>query len=108
MRTPRRILPTIVYALWVILSRTAVALPEEVASSGKGGAQHLAPGEVPKGVAASDWQSIRAAYEAGRHAFQPIEGGWQARNAGQQWTTKFDGRGFLAEPRDGAWQWGWS
>ena len=55
---------------------------------------------------AADWSSIRAAYEAGRHAFQPIEGGWQARNPGQQWTTKFDGRGFLTEPRDGGWQWG--
>ena len=75
MKTLRRILPTIICALWVIFSRTAVALPEEVASSGKGGAQHLAPGEVPKGVAASDWQSIHAAYEAGRHAFQPVEGG---------------------------------
>ncbi len=106
MRTLHRILPTIVCALWVMLSRTTVALPDEVASGGKGGAQHLALGEVPKGVAASDWSSIRAAYEAGRHAFQPIESGWQARNPGQQWTTKFDGRGFLAEPRDGAWQWG--
>ena len=84
MKTFRRFLPTIVCAVWVILSRTAVALPDEGASGGKGGAQQLAPGEVPKGVAASDWQSIRAAYEAGRHAFQPIEGGWQARNHGQQ------------------------
>ena len=41
-----------------------------------------APGEVPKSVAASDWQRIRAAHEAGRHAFQLIEGGWQARNPG--------------------------
>ena len=64
------------------------------------------PETVPEGLAKSDWQNIRAAYEAGRHAFQPIEGGWQARNPGQQWTTKFDGRGFVAEPRDGAWQWG--
>ncbi|MGI8602744.1 MAG: choice-of-anchor D domain-containing protein [Verrucomicrobiales bacterium] len=61
---------------------------------------------VPEGLAKSDWQSIRAAYEAGRHAFQPIEGGWQARNPGQQWTTKFDGRGFVAHPKDGDWTWG--
>ena len=64
------------------------------------------PQAVPEGLAKSDWSSIRAAYEAGSHAFQPIDGGWQARNPGQQWTTKFDGRGFLTEPRDGAWQWG--
>ena len=28
-------------------------------------------GAVPEGLAASDWQSIREAYEAGRHAFHP-------------------------------------
>ncbi len=64
------------------------------------------PQAVPDGLSKSDWQSIRAAYEAGRHAFQPTEGGWQARNPGQQWTTKFDGRGFVTEPKDGGWQWG--
>ncbi|RYI27790.1 MAG: hypothetical protein EON48_06055 [Acetobacteraceae bacterium] len=69
-------------------------------------AQPTPPDQVPKGLAKSDWRSIHAAYEAGRHAFQPIEGGWQARNPGQQWTTKFDRRGFVAEPRDGGWQWG--
>ena len=78
-----------------VASRTADAAPRD-------------PETVPEGLAKSDWSSIRAAYQAGRHAFQPIEGGWQARNPGQQWTTKFDGRGFLGEPRDGAWQWGWS
>jgi len=62
--------------------------------------------KVPEGLAKSDWTSIRAAYEAGRHAFQPVEGGWQARNPGQQWTTRFDGSGFLATPRDGGWTWG--
>jgi hypothetical protein len=68
--------------------------------------QLTSPNQVPEGLAKSDWSSIRAAYDAGRHAFQPIEGGWQARNPGQQWTTKFDGRGFIAQPRDGGWQWG--
>lgn len=61
---------------------------------------------MPDGLAKSDWSSIRAAYEAGRHAFQPAEGGWQARNPGQQWLTKFDGRGFVAQPNGNAWQWG--
>jgi len=68
--------------------------------------QLTSPDQVPEGLAKSDWRGIRAAYEAGLHAFQPIDGGWQARNPGQQWTTKFDGRGFLAEPRGGGWQWG--
>ncbi|MEI2726282.1 MAG: hypothetical protein V9H26_23035 [Verrucomicrobiota bacterium] len=62
--------------------------------------------QVPEGLAKSDWSSICAIYEAGRHAFQPIEGGREARNSGQQWTTKFDGRGFVALPKGGGWQWG--
>src|SRR5262245_58939575 len=64
------------------------------------------PDPVPDGLARSDWQSIRAAYDAGRHAYAPTPTGWQARNPGQQWTTNFDGRGYLAEPRNGGWQWG--
>ncbi len=64
------------------------------------------PDQVPAGLEKSDWASIRAAYEAGRHVFQPVEDGWQARNPGQQWLTSFDGRGFIAEPSGGAWQWG--
>ncbi len=66
-------------------------------------------GKTPAGLNTSDWQSIRAAYEAGRHAFMPVEGQdghWQARNPGQQWTTRFDGRGFIATPREGGWTWG--
>ena len=68
--------------------------------------QLTSPDQVPEGLAKSDWASIRAAYEAGRHAFQPTATGWQARNPGQQWTTTFDQRGFLAQPADGAWTWG--
>lgn len=61
---------------------------------------------APKQLTESDWSSIRAAYEEGRHAFQWVEGAWRARNPGQRWTTKFDGKGFLAEPKDSAWSWG--
>ena len=71
--------------------------------------QLTSPDQVPEGLAKSDWSSIRAAYEAGRHAFQPVEGQdghWQARNPGQQWTTQFDGRGFIAQPKGADWQWG--
>ncbi len=64
------------------------------------------PDQVPEGLAKSDWQSIRAAYEAGRHAFQPVEGGWQAGNPGQQWLTAFDGQGFTVTPDGGGWTWG--
>jgi alpha-tubulin suppressor-like RCC1 family protein len=62
---------------------------------------------VPEGLEKSDWSSIRAAHTAWEHSFMPLEGGtWQARNAGQQWTTQFDGRGFLAKPKAAEWQWG--
>jgi len=62
---------------------------------------------VPEGLAASDWSSIRAAYEAGRHgAFAVADGGHRARNPGQQWTTRFDGRGFVTTPDHGEWTWG--
>ena len=85
--------------------------PAQLAAAAPAGkTQHLtSPDQTPQGLAKSDWASIRAAYEAGRHAFQPVagqDGVWQARNPGQQWLTKFDGRGFLAEPKDGGWQWG--
>ena len=65
--------------------------------------------QVPEGLAKSDWSSIRAAYEAGRHAFQPVpgrDGVWQAHNPGQQWLTTFDQRGFEAKPVGGDWSWG--
>ena len=72
-----------------------------------GKTQHLtSPDQVPDGLTKSQWQGIRAAYEAGQHEFQPVADGWQARNPGQQWTTLFDRHGFLSRPRDGAWTWG--
>ena len=87
---------------------TALAMSTHLcAATPSGSPQPLgSPDQVPDGLAKSDWTSIRAAYEAGRHAFQPTEGGWQARNPGQQWLTNFDGRGFVAQPNDNAWQWG--
>ena len=53
---------------------------------------------VPEGLSASDWSSIRAAYEANRHAAFAVEGGYQVWNPGQQWRTRFDGRGFVTTP----------
>jgi len=103
------ILPSFLSAACLLLPSTLSLLAGASAAptAPPGKTQNLtSPEQVPEGLAKTDWQSIRAAYEAGRHAFQPIEGGWQARNPGQQWTTKFDGRGFVAQPRDGGWQWG--
>ena len=65
--------------------------------------------DVPEGLLRSDWSAIRAEYEKHRHAAYPVEGQpgvWQARNPGQQWRTRFDGRGFLAQPDGAEWRWG--
>ena len=49
---------------------------------------------MPEGLSAPEWSSIRQQYEQHRHAAFPVDGGYQARNPGQQWQTRFDGRGF--------------
>ena len=53
---------------------------------------------VPEGLSAPEWSSIRQQYEQHRHADYPVAGGYQARNPGQQWQTRFDGRGFTVQP----------
>lgn len=68
------------------------------------GARESAPS---KSLAAEDWSAIRAAHEAWQHRFEAgADGTHVARNPGQQWTTRFDGRGFLVEPAGQAWRWG--
>lgn len=87
---------------------SALALASSVASP----ASAAGLDRVPQGVSAADWSSIRAAYEANRHAAFPVERSasaplaCQARNPGQQWRTLFDGRGFVTAPDAGAWSWG--
>ncbi|HKQ47427.1 MAG TPA: thrombospondin type 3 repeat-containing protein [Phycisphaerae bacterium] len=61
---------------------------------------------VPDGLSASDWSSIRAAYDANLHAAFAVEGDYHAHNPGQQWQTRFDGRGFVSTPDAGGWSWG--
>lgn len=61
---------------------------------------------LPDGLAADDWASIRAAYEAGRLAVVECDGEHRARHDGQRWTSHFDGQGLRVAPDDGAWSWG--
>src|SRR5262245_23070998 len=61
---------------------------------------------VRAGLTAGEWSSIRDAYEAGRHAAFAVEDGYGARSPGQQWVTRFDGRGFTITPEGGEWTWG--
>ncbi|WP_345738692.1 IPT/TIG domain-containing protein, partial [Prosthecobacter algae] len=95
----------------LIFSFPQLQAESPVTSEDRGGVagksqQLSSPDQVPEGLAKSDWQSIRAAHKAWEHSFLPTKDGWQARNAGQQWTTQFDGRGFLAKPKAAEWQWG--
>jgi hypothetical protein len=72
-----------------------------------GKTQHLASADaVPEGLTASDWTSIRAAYQAHQHQAISAEGGYRARNPEQRWRTEFDGHGFMTRPEAGDWQWG--
>ena len=83
------------------------ALVSQLSAAEPGKTQHLAsPDAVPDGLNRSDWTSIRAAYDAQRHAAVPINNGYRVRNSGQQWQTNFDGRGFTTQPDGGGWQWG--
>ncbi|CAN5502218.1 hypothetical protein BH20VER3_BH20VER3_04510 [soil metagenome] len=72
-----------------------------------GKTQHLASADgVPEGLTASDWSSIRAAYQTHRYQAVQVEVGHRARNPQQQWSTEFDGKGFITRPEAGDWQWG--
>src|SRR6185295_9800120 len=62
--------------------------------------------KLPKDLSATDWSSIRSAYESNRHAAVAVEDGYQARNPGQHWLTRFDGRGVSIRPDAGGWTWG--
>ena len=61
---------------------------------------------APGGLSKENWAGVRAAYAASRHAAHPVEGGFQAYSLGQQWLTRFDGRGFRTVPDGGGWTWG--
>src|SRR5262249_26866541 len=62
--------------------------------------------ETPRGLNASEWNSIQREYERNRRNVMPVEGGHQARNARQHWTAQFDGLGFTMQPDSGTWIWG--
>ncbi|MCX6875207.1 MAG: choice-of-anchor D domain-containing protein [Verrucomicrobia bacterium] len=105
------------FAALLLLAAAGLTLPAPAAtapagvSDGRpapaGRTQRLATLDaVPEGLSAPDWSSIRQQYEQQRHAAVPVDGGHQARNPGQQWLTRFDGRGFITRPAAGGWQWG--
>ncbi len=93
-----RPLLAIAAAFW-LAANSAISFSEDLQN-------HRPSGNTPDGLAASDWSSIRAAYESNRHKAFAAEGGFVARNHGQQWQTRFDGRGFITSPDSGGWSWG--
>lgn len=60
----------------------------------------------PAGIRASDLADIRALVEQRRYAVNAVDGEHRARNPGQAWTVRFDGRGFDTTPDDRDWTWG--
>jgi trimeric autotransporter adhesin len=82
--------------------RSIVLLAVVSASAYEGGL----PKATPKGISGSAWSSIRAEHERHRQAVLPADGGHRARNYGQQWVTRFDGRGFDVTPDASGWRWG--
>ncbi|MFZ4795584.1 MAG: FG-GAP repeat protein, partial [Blastocatellia bacterium] len=61
---------------------------------------------LPSGLERREWKSIVEAHEMAKYEMTRTEDGWQGWNPGQDWVTKFDGRGFLTQPANRAWQWG--
>ncbi len=90
----------------LLLIAASLAFVQEGAADQDVGRKLAADRQLPRGLSASDWSDIRKAYDDGRHVAVPCDGGYQARNPGQRWRTRFDGQGFLVTPDDAAWSWG--
>ena len=54
---------------------------------------------VPEGLTDSDWKNIRQEYERHRHAAVAVDGGFRARNPGQQWLTHFEDAASPSNPQ---------
>jgi hypothetical protein len=98
--------------MFVLVMALAAFPPSSPQDGGTSGAAHVdvdltrEADAVPAGLGAEEWGSIRAAYDAARRSTYAVEGGFEARNPGQDWTTSFDGHGFRVEPDAGGWSWG--
>lgn len=57
-------------------------------------------------ISDSDHASLRAVFQASRHAAVSDADGYLAHNPGQSWQTRFDRRGFTTTPDRGGWTWG--
>ncbi|HAB18715.1 MAG TPA: hypothetical protein DCE44_20030, partial [Verrucomicrobiales bacterium] len=64
------------------------------------------PGNLPAGLSSATWAEIHTAHRLSQRTVTPSAGGHQAKNPGQQWSTDFDGRGFLINHDKANWKWG--
>jgi hypothetical protein len=104
---PKLLTAAIALGAFFIPELDSILAQDGKAKAKPGKTQHLASADsVPEGLSATDWTSIRAAYQANQHQVTRVNGGYRARNPEQQWLTEFDGRGFLARPERGDWEWG--
>ena len=95
-----------IHGLTGLLVAAAACASVAIAGSSHVGDAEARSNKTPAGVSTSDWSSIRAAYEANRHAAFAVDGGFQARNHAQSWLARFDGRSFVTNPDDRGWTWG--
>ena len=80
--------PSLIAALFSMTALLGAEIPD---SSGTTITPPVDSSKPPEGLSDSDWSTIRAAYEHGRHAIVANpDGSHQARNPGQAWLTKFD------------------
>jgi hypothetical protein len=93
-------------SLFVIAALFSTALLPAQQAAPKADAAKTSTQSTPEGLTDSQWTSIRAAYEAGRHEVTKVDGAYQARNPGQGWLTRFEDGGFAVKPDSGAWTWG--
>ncbi len=61
---------------------------------------------TPAGISQESWSAIKAVHEADLHQVKRTESGHQAHNPGQDWSTEFDGEGFVVQPGGFDWTWG--
>ncbi len=92
--------------LFVVAALFSTALLPAQQAAPKADAAKTSTQSTPEGLTDSQWTSIRAAYEAGRHEVTKVDGAYQARNPGQGWLTRFEDGGFAVKPDSGAWTWG--
>ena len=84
----------------------SIVLLAAVSADGSGLPHEAPPYANPKELSGAAWTSLRAEHQRHRQGAFPVDGGYRARNYGQQWVTRFDGRGFDITPDAGLWRWG--